>query len=427
MGEIGPDPKSRKFVAHLRSGAFLVSLLKIVFSFEFFFVVFLFAGVFKENPRLAWVPLDLTLIGLVFSLIFALLHWYGLNWTIGKSLLRLLMISACFFLWAIISLKWSDSWGYGGRKALQLVVLGFWSFTGGALIIGGQDNRLYRFCGILVFFSVWMAAELVGLIVSGNILEEWEFASNYLGFGRLLGLSVIVLLCMLLWWPMGKVPRAIAGALSVFIISILMISGGRGPFLATLAVFVVPLIRDIKPLKYGLRIHRNLITISTLLVAVLAGFVFVGNRYFGFTTVDRIWVLMEDGGGGSTRERIWLFGKAWDLFLESPIIGHGIGNFGFLLGWGDVRAYPHNIVLEILVELGLVGLFLFIWYLAASLKGLTLARLRSDPGAALVLMLFLNAAANSLVSGDLPDNRMFFALLGLCAGRFRRPAAGMIT
>jgi len=52
--------------------------------------------------------------------------------------------------------------------------------------------------------------------------------------------------------------------------------------------------------------------------------------------------------------RIGEFQRATAMFLESPIIGHGFGAFG-------VRShcawyYPHNLVLEVLCEFGLVGI-----------------------------------------------------------------------
>ena len=62
------------------------------------------------------------------------------------------------------------------------------------------------------------------------------------------------------------------------------------------------------------------------------------------------------------RQAIW--GFVWDRFLESPLIGHGLNVVNLLPGAGDpvpgigmeyVPSHPHNWVVEMLAETGLVG------------------------------------------------------------------------
>ena len=422
MGEHGILQWHLSKMTFSRMRSFSHFIVGALFSFEMFFALFLFAGVFKENPRLSWIPFDLTIVGFLVSVILGLGILFKQYWTLNLSTFKKLAFPVLFFLWAILSLKWSNCWEYGGRKALQLFLIGFWGFAGSALIIGGDENRFKKFCGAILFFSAWMVIEFVGLLTSENILEEWDFSSNYLGFGRLVGLSVIVMVGMLIWGRFGRVVKGMLGLVSAFYISILMISGGRGPLLATLAAMIVPLVRDIRFLKTGLVVKRGVAAFAALLGLVLVGFIKVGNRFFGFTTIDRLWGLLEAGGGDSAQRRLWFFEKSWDLFFENPLLGHGMGSFGYLIGWGDVRIYPHNIVLETMVELGLVGLVLLMAVVFSSLKGFSMKLLRLDILSALMIMFLVNSFFNASVSGDLPDNRLFFAFLGLCAGRFQMVA-----
>jgi O-antigen ligase len=120
--------------------------------------------------------------------------------------------------------------------------------------------------------------------------------------------------------------------------------------------------------------------------------------------------------GDSAAVRLDFYTAAVHLWATSPVFGHGIGSWPVLAGYGDQRAYPHNILLEIAVELGLVGLVLFVGLLAFALRALGPWHLvRQDPIRVLILMLFASMFINALVSGDLSYNRPLFAVLGLMA------------
>jgi O-antigen ligase len=318
-------------------------------------------------------------------------------------------------------LAWSGSWLYGVPKAVHLAVLGIWGVTGCAVIIGPDNDRMKRFCSTIVLLSLFMGFEVVSHIVEGTLLEEWDFASNYLGLGRLLGLSVLILVSVLLWAGRGLSRSLPVVVLIIFLVSILLIAGGRGPLLATLVPLFIPAMVDVRMAGKGFLVRKNLLLMVVILALVLVGFVTIGNQYFGFTTIDRLWILLEGGGGGSAQFRVWFFSRALESWWTSPLAGHGIGDFGSLIHWGDVRVYPHNLFLEVLVELGVIGLVLLLAGVFQAMKRISIMRMRRDVVLAMVLMLVLNAFLNAQVSGDLPDNRVMFALFGLFAGRSNCP------
>lgn len=117
----------------------------------------------------------------------------------------------------------------------------------------------------------------------------------------------------------------------------------------------------------------------------------------------------------SAGERADHYARAVELWSETPVIGQGAGGWSIAVGSGDVARHPHNLFLEVLVEGGLVGLILLVMLLATALRPVSMARLRTDPFALCSLMLFANAFLNAMVSGDLPDNRTMFLMLGLLA------------
>jgi len=116
------------------------------------------------------------------------------------------------------------------------------------------------------------------------------------------------------------------------------------------------------------------------------------------------------GGGDSALERVSMYTKALELMANVPQALWGIGIGGFTVAYTGIDApsgeYPHNIFLEAGVELGVVGLTALValvyWAFAAELDlAMTL----------LAAMVFV--VGNSLVSGDLNDNRLLFAFVGV--------------
>lgn len=112
--------------------------------------------------------------------------------------------------------------------------------------------------------------------------------------------------------------------------------------------------------------------------------------------------------------RIKFIKNSLEFWSDAPFLGFGIGSWPVLYNDVDKRQYPHNILLEILVELGLVGLFLFIALIIYSFSFfLPFNSIGYYPMKILILMLFFNTLLNSMVSGDIPDNRLLFFSIGL--------------
>jgi len=94
-------------------------------------------------------------------------------------------------------------------------------------------------------------------------------------------------------------------------------------------------------------------------------------------------------GVTSISSRLYLWKSGWDMFLNGPWLGHGLGGFAELFETYrraapvepglDVRftPWPHNVLIEILVEKGLAGLAAFLALLALALTNLT-AKPRED-------------------------------------------------
>jgi len=76
-------------------------------------------------------------------------------------------------------------------------------------------------------------------------------------------------------------------------------------------------------------------------------------------TISRLSILFY---GGDDSERIFLFTNAlnlWSQDISNIFFGAGVKSFPAFIGSNSPGNYPHNIFLEVLSELGLVGIFIF--------------------------------------------------------------------
>ena len=117
------------------------------------------------------------------------------------------------------------------------------------------------------------------------------------------------------------------------------------------------------------------------------------------------------------REREQAWQAAWEAFGDEPLFGVGVGGFAEALGWHG-RVYPHNLLLEIASEFGLLGLACLLAMLAVPLRQVFVA-LRS-PGRPEVASVFavgllVFTVAGAMAVGDLIRNHCVFFAIGMCA------------
>lgn len=396
-----------------------------LFSFEVSFTLFLFAGLFKADPRLTWVPFDLTAAFFALSVSAGILVLARRRFALGASGLAAVGAMAAFAAWLALSLTWSQGSVYAQEKALHVVVLNGWALAAAALIIGPSRRRRSRFLACVVVFAAVVAIEGVRsylLIGPRNFLNP--LGGHYIGIGRVLGLATCVAVTFALSRGFGPIARSALLVLAALFVFVMLTSGARGPLLATALslAMLIPLGFRLSP---GVRvtIRRHLPRFLLLLVAGAAiALGFSDNLASRATTVARLRLLFtQDGGGASAVGRVDFYQAAVEYWTDSPLVGHGTGSFPVMYGLGDVRGYPHNLFLEVLVEQGLVGVSLLLILLVTPFMGLgrNWASWFGDPQSVVVLLIFVVVLLNAQVSGDLTDNRPLFMAVGLLAGSVR--------
>lgn len=175
--------------------------------------------------------------------------------------------------------------------------------------------------------------------------------------------------------------KRITKVISAFVFlsySILLLGmGARGAIISI--VFFAALFFLFARRKNKNSILNSIVTIVALLLIIifysdiivwLHDFLSIHNLYS--RTIDRMYSMLVSGGDMSSgRLDFYLIGM--DEFLSSPFIGNGIGAFDNFSG-----TFPHNIIIQLMVEGGLLFLLPFLYVFYMGLRSLWINRLNSS-------------------------------------------------
>jgi O-antigen ligase len=204
-------------------------------------------------------------------------------------------------------------------------------------------------------------------------------------------------------------------ALSAFLITAMALTGSRGPILAV--ALGVPVAAAICGRRAWLRTLARLSVLGGLaLLLILAGR--SGTQLASIPRLDLYFA--TPGANSSDTIRLDYWRISLRAIEDSYSLGEGTGDFAVLVRTTG-REYPHNVILEVWVELGILGLFVLtlllvgafrrIWHLSGLLA--LLEPVGPTVGvtgfAAIVFFSFLNAS----VSGDIPANYQLWISLGV--------------
>lgn len=386
---------------------------------EWLFALFLFAGYYKADPRLAFIQLhiDITLLFLLLSFL-AFLH-RRLREPFAKRMPSSFTRVTVLFLLLAASLIGGSLYtpvrGYGLDKMLRFIFLTGWAFFGAALLIS-DFLALRRFSWAIVIISTAMAIDgLLNRPAAGQIGFVTAFGSNYIALARASGLGLLAAIAFL--WPTERRPLV---KLCLWVIAALQLwaalsAGARGPVIALIFLFLLFFALS----AWGflrLRIDRSALRLGVLVFFFVA-LVLVRQDLFS-TLLFRSQIALI-GGDISLATRLSLYQAAIDLWEKSPIWGHGPGQFGVAMAGEYVRLYPHNIILELGAETGIIGVLIFVAMIGTAFTQGFIS-LRSGNRLAKTVaryLLAINSFAllNAMVSGDINDNRMLFTFVGLIA------------
>lgn len=395
--------------------------LSDLLSIEASFILFLFAGRYKMFPELRGFPIDFTV--LFFVLTAALIAWAFVSGRMRPFPLNLpVLLMILFSEFAAASLFWSSLDPFNKDKLIRFLLFTSTSFF--AAYMFGQDKerreRLLRVlalfsCAILLYYVYYRYVVGVDMISSptGRYPED---SNNYLEYNEHASLLFIIFIALAVVGSKRQMCSAFAGAGAMLFL--LATIGGRGPLaVALLAIPLMGIGLSFRPYGVLKGVTRLLTFVAVLCVVAGATYTAMVQTYGSETweqlhTLDRYDMQLSSEDTTSLDERHDARELAVQGWQEKPIFGWGIGEFRVQ----SVFGYPHNLLLEILMELGLVGAALFFPICVIAVVACVRVMQRRTSGwaeIAIALLYVTDLVSHLTVQGYLADNRAFFAYLGL--------------
>jgi len=195
------------------------------------------------------------------------------------------------------------------------------------------------------------------LFLDGRVTSSFRHAND---LGAYLVIALPILYCLFRFFSLLKKDSQLLGARRNFILSLVLLvfvysliavglTYSRGAWLSLTIAFFLMLIRKPKFLVYFFLIFMLFISVFTVKM--------IHERTANIhSTSQGIFT-------SSTRDVFWQ--SAWKIIKKHPVLGVGVNAYteaakDFDIVW---KGYPHNCYLQMLAEMGVIGLAAFLWIL----------------------------------------------------------------
>ena len=279
---------------------------------------------------------------------FILCAVFLVQWALGKIVYpEQALLALLYLLWAAFLILLGNIL----RREIGLAALSTtlaWCLVAGGVLSAIaallQHYQIHTFLGPLI-------AVKTSIAVYGNLAQPNHFADyTCLALASLLFLSAT-----------GRLQWTVATVLAVLMLFVLTLCGSRSTWLYLFVLLALS--------AWWYRRNRNnaaLLIASVLLIPGFALMQWVAQLPWlaaPTPTLTSIQRLFELASGGSIRFELWR--EAWFMFLQSPLLGVGFGQFawqhflyGVIFKSPDINGlynHAHNIVMQLLAETGLAG------------------------------------------------------------------------
>jgi O-antigen ligase len=406
--------------------SFAALFLLSIFKFPELGVALCFSSaIFKEwiSQRVTFFStLDFTilifLITLTCILFVRLQNFHFFHFHVHFSFIPLLLFSCLL----ILSLTYTPSFEYGRSKTISFIVFNWGLFLLPIALIQNANN-VWRLIYVLLIIGAVVCIVSLGSLLKGIIQKDilFTYRASFLGvnpisFGGWVGTLNILLIC--LFPNIKRISLKVFAILLMLLFSInLVVANSRGPLISFICALLIILSVRIKRLQAKtiiLFLGIGFLLIATIFIVLPQQ---LTNRYLELMGLSNT---TDAASYFTVNNRLAFWNASWMAFTENInqfLIGKGVGGFSHLFYGLDVRFYPHNIFMEVLCELGIVGFLSIVWYFFVVFNGayqVLKAPITKDMKyllfAVFMATIFLFFCAQ--FSGDLNDNRRLWFFCG---------------
>ncbi len=389
---------------------------------ELIFALFYLSGPLKSVFDFYQInfPVDFTIITAVFLLFSLVIKYRNEKISLVHERVNLyaFVFLILFYLWMAVSLIYTPSEHYAYVKTMNFAP----NLIAFLFPMLSKNFRIDRFTRIITVavsgLSVFFIFLFIRYYVPGVKSELYDSIGGlYLVCATLLGINTLILAC-----SNHRIFKNLYVNIFfiLFSISLMFVLGARGPLIFVILILIVfyawQLIKFIFRGVIKKDMYKVFLAFFGFFVVASVVFMVFDNEiiYLVKRALMRLNLLVPAKSGGNMGNSVNIRVNQFDLSvqlifsnLNDFFFGHGIGSFGLLEKGYDHRSYPHNIFLEILVELGFVGFIIFVLFLIQVFR-------KNGKGIKYVSMFVLfYLILNSMKSSSFIDIRAYFAVFGM--------------
>ena len=278
----------------------------------------------------------------------------------------------------------------------------FFQYYSGKNILGfiARNNRYSGFFGDELVLGSFMI-KIFPLFLSVLVKDYFSIKNRYFL------LTIIFLIFSISLFLTGERTSAVLGILSISLFILIIIKEYKKKIMYLLIIFMLPII------------------IFYLNPNLKSRFIDDTLNYISSSNYDNYTNITENKSSGEEKQKLYIFSKlhhghyisAYELFKEKPLFGNGVNSFRNKCKNYDheynCSTHPHNIILQILSEVGVVGIFFYIFIFLFLIRNL-LIKNNSDSfkilTVGLMIYLFPFSPSGNFFNNWL--NMIFYYLIG---------------
>jgi len=328
--------------------------------------------------------------------LYVIFKYRSINKDIGRVFLLLTFILYMIFM-RYYQLYWGD---YGLNKINQIIVIVvLFMYLMPAIFRSFNDLEIFY---LSLFYLSLIIASILVLSYGASLGRYSIFDANPIWMARICGICGLVGAIMLVNSYGGRKKNRVNRSILYLSLLVSMVgiisTGSKGPMLSLLLSVLI-----IVQLKPRLKLS------STFFMLIVIGFLayIVGVFLFDSLILERYSAISIQGSvAEGTRSELYKDGI--DLILRFPF-GVGFGGFSDY----SVAQYPHNLLIEIFAEAGvIVGTVVLVVLSLSFIKAKRLTKV-DNTSLDVLVGLFFYAFMNSMFSGDMISPKLLYFTMAL--------------
>jgi O-antigen ligase len=317
-----------------------------------------------------------------------------------------------FTLVFVSSIIYSREVNYGTLKITRFAVFEVLAFVAPLLLLKNSSHVRQFVIASTVGSIALVIRDVLQLIYASPLLVQGDADITRIGDAMLIGITILIAL----YYGVAR-SRSINNLVLAVLAAGMIVCAARSPLLA----LVITILISAGMVRGGM-VSRKKILIGAAIFVVVGAIAFQWLEALPWARGKVSWkenelVSVAHGSlvtGGTISDRLSYNASALEALKEHPLFGLGAGGWARFYSQDEVPRFPHDFVLEVAAEQGLIGFVLLLALLAMLFRASYRIRDRKDLGFLFPVLTF--CVIYNMLTGDIENRQLWFWLGMVAAG-----------